>query len=100
MSETQELFKRVTDDELREAGFDPTWLASYEGEDGPYTPIRVFGLSCGCCGGETGGWTVVDLETAVGISTDWTHAEAEAEAHEHASMLNAAWAQGRRGRQQ
>ena len=92
------LFLRATDDELREAGFDPQWIAPHEGEEGPFAPVRIFGLTCGCCGGSTSGWTVVNLETATGISTDWTHDEAETEADEHASMLNGAWLQGRRGR--
>lgn len=91
------LFTRASDDELREAGFDPAWITPHEGEDGPYATYHFFNGICPCCSGKSAGWTVVNIETAAGHSAEWHDAEAETEAHETASMLNSAWLMGRRG---
>lgn len=93
------LFQRVSDVSLWRAGFNPTWIKQSESE-GPYASYRFFNGTCPCCEGKASGWTVVNLETAKGHSTEWFHAEAEAEteADELASLLNSAWINGRTSR--
>jgi hypothetical protein len=90
--EDEATFSRASDEELRAAGFDPTWIAEHDGE-GPYAPIRIE-TTCGCCGSAAFGWTVVNLEDAIGHSQEWTHDEGETDAHETASLLNGAWRRG------
>lgn len=87
-------YRRASDDELREAGFDPTWIAEGSPEDGPYYAVRTFGNVCPCCSGETSAWTVLNVATAMGIGQDWFGDNAECDAEEHASALNHAWREG------
>jgi len=58
--------------------------------------VKLFGIPCSQCSHGTGGWTVVDLSEAVGISTEWTHDEGEIDAQQEAEKLNSAWVQGYR----
>lgn len=89
-------FKQVSDDELRDAGFDPACLDPQDDDpEGPYAPIRVpSGASCHHCGGPTLGYTVVDLSTATGIEAEWTHDDGMVDAQEKADELNRAWSRG------
>lgn len=87
-------YQRASDEELREAGYDPQWIAERDPEEGPYHAYHVFDLTCGCCGGSTAGWTVLNVSTATGIGRDWLGDEGECEAEDHASDLNAAWRAG------
>lgn len=92
------LFIRKTDEELRQAGWDPEWIdGEYEAEGAPYVPCRDpdAGEKCLHCTVRAGGWTVLDLSDAASIGTTWTHADALVEACEMTAMLNRAWLRGR-----
>lgn len=78
---------------LKEAGWDAEWFSDDAG-DGPYVAAHVFGEACPCCGGDTDGWTFVNVETATGHSQTWHGDNAQCEAEEHARALNAAWKAG------
>ena len=83
----------ASDEELRENGYDPAWIAEDEDREGPYAAIRIDTI-CGCCGGKTLGWTVINLMTATGIGCEWTHDDAQIDAEEDANARNAAWLEG------
>jgi len=88
-------FQRASDDELRECGWDPAQIDAHDdGEEGPFVVARISNAVCGQCGHATVAWTVVNLATATGISEEWTHGDAECDADEKASELNAAWLAG------
>jgi hypothetical protein len=87
-------FHKVSDEELREAGFDPEWISPDPDQEGPYAVFRDPHATCGQCGSLTSGWSVVDLQTATACSTTWSHDNGEVDAAEHAGMLNAAWLKG------
>ena len=87
-------FKPASDDELRKNGWEPKWIVVDPEREGPYAVTRDPGSACGHCGSPVIGWTVVNLEKACGVSTTWTHKEAEVAAHEHAYLLNLAWMEG------
>lgn len=89
-----ELFSPKTDDELREAGYDPARIDPMEDKRGPFRVYRLDDAPCGQCGSTVTGATVLNLATATGISTSWSHAEAFTEAEETAEHLNAVWIEG------
>lgn len=86
-------FKRVSDDILRDAGWEPEWIVQDEDEEGPFAVCRIKTL-CRCCGHETSGWTVLDLASATGSGPEWSDDNGEVNATEHAAMLNNVWVQG------
>ena len=92
------MYERVSDEELRENGWDPAWIQTEEDDVGPYAVTRE-NTNCGHCGNNVFGWTVIDLETATGVSVSWTHEDGEIDAREHAAALNAAWVAGYRSRE-
>lgn len=87
-------YKRASDEELREAGYDPAWIAERDPEEGPFHVYRDNNGACPCCGGTSAAWTVLNVSTATGIGQDWHGDEGETEAEEHASALNGAWSAG------
>jgi hypothetical protein len=87
-------YQRVSDADFRENGWDPAQFVEDEDQEGPFAVARLNNAICGCCGGGTTGYTVVNLSTAVGFSQDWTGGNGEVAAQEHAQFLNAAWLQG------
>ncbi len=89
------LFTRVSDDELRDAGWNPTGISEPDSDDGPYAAILTHDSACHRCGSKASAWSVISLETATGIGTEWQGDNAECEAEETAASLNAAWLKGR-----
>lgn len=87
------MYQRASNEELRENGFDPEWIAENPDREGPYAAIGIK-TTCPCCYGDARGWTVVNLATATGISQDWTHDEAQIEALEKENELNGTWTEG------
>lgn len=87
-------FRPASDDELRAAGWDPQWIVRNQECDGPYAVAAEKDAVCPCCSGTITGWTVVNLATATGIGISWTHKEAQVDAAECASQLNAVWLEG------
>lgn len=84
---------RKSDEELLKNGWMPSNI-QYDPSQGPFAVYRIEKPPCAQCGGATTGFTVVNLLTATGISTEWTHADALVEAEEHAAMLNDVWSDG------
>ena len=89
-------YRRATDAELKENGFDPKWIVEGDCDPtiGPYVVYRETDAMCRCCYGKTRGWTVLNLATAMCIGQSWFGDNGECDAGEHAEALNAAWAQG------
>lgn len=88
-------FAPASDEELREAGYDPDWIFSPgDDEEGPFRVYRDNGGVCGHCGGTTPSFMVLNLETAMGGSTEWHGENGEIEAQETAGILNQAWLSG------
>jgi hypothetical protein len=87
-------YQRISDADFRESGWDPAQFVEDEDQEGPFAVARLNNATCGCCGGGTTGYTVVNLSTAVGFSQDWTGDNGEVDAQEHAQFLNGAWLQG------
>lgn len=97
MADDAPLFVRKTDEELREAGWDPDWIdAEFEAEGCPYVPCRDpdAGEECFRCSARAGGWTVLDLSDAASIGTTWNGENGQEEAADTAKMLNLAWLHG------
>ncbi len=87
-------FTRVSDDQLRAAGWLSSDIVSDYDSEGPYVVMRETDAICRGCRGITTGYTVFNLATASGVSTPRTHADAEAEATEEANKLNHVWLEG------
>lgn len=87
-------YQRASDEALREAGWDPHFIAKRDPDEGPYFAARIFDVDCPCCSGKTSAWTVLNVQTATGIGRDWFGDNGECDAEEHASMLNGAWREG------
>ena len=88
-------YRRASDEELKEEGYDPSWIMERDPEEGPYHVVRVFDETCPCCGWATSAHTVLNVATATGIGQNWFGDNGECDAEEHASALNAAWRAGR-----
>ena len=92
------LYNRASDEMLREAGIDPSWVDSIDDpkieRDGPYAVYRDTKALCPCCSGQTHGWCVINLETcSLGSATHFGD-NGQCKAEEETEALNAAWVQG------
>lgn len=85
---------RLSDDELRENGWDPKWVEIDTEAQGPYATVRIPDSPCPCCGAPHLAWSVLDLSTGTGISERWGAEDGGCEAQEKASELNYAWSLG------
>jgi len=90
------LYEPASDGELLLAGYDPACIEADADADGPYRVCRLRAEPCAHCGAATEGATVVNVQTATGISVSWTHADAFHEAEENARSLNGVWLAGYR----
>ncbi len=88
---------RATDEEMKEAGYDPKWISERDAdEDGPYMVCRVSGEQCPCCHGQTDGFAVLNTQSPPSAVTTFYGEEGEVNAEEHARLLNAVWLDGAR----
>lgn len=89
------IFQRASDEELKDAGFDPSWISLLNDLEVPYAAYHFFNGVCPHCGSQESGWGVVNIQTATGHSQEWYGDNAECDAEETAAMLNGAWKEGR-----
>ncbi len=97
LAEAGTSWARATDEEMKEAGYDPKWISERDAdEDGPYMVCRVFGEQCPCCHGQTDGFAVLNTQSPPSARTTFYGEEGEVNAEEHARLLNAVWLDGAR----
>lgn len=89
---------RLSDEELRENGYDPTWIDVIDDPDcehqGPYAVYCDFKAQCPRCEHTTRGWTILNIVTGTGIGSDWFGDNGQCEAEAECNKLNRAWAEG------
>ncbi len=88
-------YQRASDEELREAGFDPQWIAEDDPEqEGPYSVYHSFEEACPCCGSRADGWLILDRSRALAIGTTHYGDNGQCDAEEEARTLNQTWLLG------
>lgn len=86
-------YSLLSDQELTDAGWNPTLFSDADPNDGPYRAARFPG-NCPCCGSGVSGWSVVNIETGVGSSQEYYSDNAQTDAEEEAGKLNYTWLRG------
>jgi hypothetical protein len=90
-------FEMASPEIWAESGWDSDWIIKEPDQEGPYSAIVNHHGICPCCGSECSGWAVIDLRTATAVGgQEWYDGDPQADAEEHAAILNAAWLSGYR----